>query len=204
LKPELATARKVVFPNAPAEKTFTYDSKIPQAVAIAIWKTAGLRNNQKEFRRLNLLAAIYQDRLREEIREKLGASYSPNGAASGSDALDDFGFLLGRAVGKTPDVPLLLKTMRDLADTLATGGVSADDLDRALKPMLSQIEKAKRDNKYWLGTVMEQCQLDPKRLDLIRGRDADLKSISVAEINASAKKYLKAESALMVGIKPKE
>jgi zinc protease len=204
LKPELATARKVVFPNAPAEKTFTYDSKIPQAVAIAIWKTAGLRNNQKEFRRLNLLAAIYQDRLREEIREKLGASYSPNGAASGSDALDDFGFVLGRAVGKTPDVPLLLKTMRDLADTLATGGVSADDLDRALKPMLSQIEKAKRDNKYWLGTVMEQCQLDPKRLDLIRGRDADLKSISVAEINALAKKYLKAESALMVGIKPKE
>jgi zinc protease len=203
-KPEFPEARKVLFPNAPAEKTFTYESKIPQAVAFAIWKTAGPRKNKKEFRRLNLLAEIYQDRLREEIREKLGASYSPNGAASGSDALDDFGFVLGQAVGKAPDVPLLLKTMRELADQLATAGVSADDLDRALKPTLSQIEKAKRDNKYWLGTVMAQCQLDPQRLDLIRGRDADLKSITVAEINALAKKYLKAENALLVGIKPKE
>jgi zinc protease len=203
-KPPLADARKVLFPNAPAEKTFTYQSKIPQAVAFTIWKTAGLRNNQKEFRRLNLLAEIYQDRLREEIREKLGASYSPNGAATGSDALEGYGFILGQAVGKVPDVPLLLKTMRELADQLAIKGVSADDLDRAIKPTLSQIEKAKRDNKYWLGTVMAQSQLDPKRLDLIRGRDADLKSITAAEINALAKKYLKAENALLIGIKPQD
>lgn len=201
-KPELAQARKVEFPNGPAQKTFTYQSKIPQAVAFAIWKTAGLRNNQKEFRRLNLLAEIYQDRLREEIREKLGASYSPNGAASGSDALDDFGFLLGQSVGKTDDVPLLLKTMLELADSLAKEGVSEDDLDRALKPTLSQIEKAQRDNGYWLNTVLAQCQLEPTRLDLIRGRDADLKSIKVADLNALAKKYLKAESALLVGIQP--
>lgn len=202
-KPELASARKVLFPNAPAEKVFTYESTIPQAVAFVFWKTAGLRGNQKEFRRLNLLAEIYQDRLREEIREKLGASYSPNGAVNGSDALDDFGFILGQSVGKADDVDLLLKTMRDLADKLAVEGVSADDLDRALKPTLSQIEKSKRDNKYWLGTVLAQCQADPKRIELIRGRDADLKSITVKELNDLAKKYLKAENALMVAIKPK-
>ena len=80
-------------------------------------------------------------------------------------------------------VTVLLKTMRDLADKLAAEGVSADDLDRALKPTLSQIEKSKRDNKYWLGTVLAQSQADPKRVELIRGRDADLKTITADEIN---------------------
>jgi zinc protease len=201
-KPEHAAARKVLFPNAPAQKTFTYNSTIEQAIAFVFWKTVGIRGHQKEFRRLNLLAEIYQDRLREEIREKLGASYSPNGAVNGSEALDDFGFLLGQSVGKTADVEMLLKTMRDLADKVATGGVSEDELDRALKPMLKEIEKSQRENKYWLGTVLSRCQEDPKRLDLIRSRDADLKSITVKELNALAAQYLKAENALLVAIKP--
>ncbi|MCX6878803.1 MAG: insulinase family protein [Verrucomicrobia bacterium] len=203
-KPELPEARRIVFPNAPAAKTFTYDSKIPQAVAFAIWKTVGVRNNTKEFRRLNLLADIYQDRLREEIREKLGASYSPGAAATGSEALDDVGFVLGQSMGQPADVPLLLTTMRDLADQLATKGATADDFDRALKPTLSQLKQSLRDNKYWLTTAISQCQLDPKRLDLVRGRDADYASITVAEINALARKYLAAENALLISIKPKE
>ena len=94
--------------------------------------------------------------------------------------------------------------MRTLADELATKGATADELDRALKPLFSQLKQSLRDNKYWLNTVISQCQLDPKRLDLARERDADYASITVKEINALAKKYLKAENALLIGIKPKQ
>jgi zinc protease len=203
-KPDLKDSRHIEFPNAPAEKTFTYDSKIPQAVAMAIWKTAGLRNNHKEFRRLTILTEIYQDRLREEIREKLGASYSPNGVVTGSEALDDFGFILGQSVGKPADVPLLLDTMRDLASELASKGASADELDRARKPIQSELKQSLRNNKYWLNTAISQCQADPNRLDLVRNRDADFASITIAEINALAKKYLAPENILRIGIKPRE
>ncbi len=164
--PALDEARKIQFPNAPAAKTFTYDSKIPQGIASTLWKTAGIRGNQKEFRRLNILGDIYGDRLREEIREKLGASYSPNAGASGSDAFDGIGYVIGQSIGKPEDLDLLLKTMRDLADKLAAGGATADELDRALKPTLGQLDKSLRDNSYWLTTVMSQSQSDPKRLDL--------------------------------------
>jgi zinc protease len=198
----LPEARKILFPNAPAAKTFTYESKIPQGVATTLWKTVGVRGNQKEFRRLNVLADIYGDRLREEIREKLGASYSPNAGASGSDALEGVGYIIGESVGKPEDLEILLNTMRDLADSFANTGATADELDRALKPTLGQLEKSLRDNSYWLGTVMSQSQSDPKRLDLARGRDADYRSITLTEINALAKKYLKAENALLVSIKP--
>jgi zinc protease len=200
--PLLAAARKIRFPESPAEKTFTYDSKISQALAIAVWKTAGIRGNQKEFRRFNILAEIYGDRLREVIREKLGASYSPSAGAAGSDALDDMGYIMGESVGKPEDLELLLKSMRDLADDLSKTGATADELDRALKPTFGQLDKSLRDNKYWLNTVLSQCQSDPKRLELARTRDADYRSISLTEINALAKKYLGAGNALLVSIKP--
>lgn len=202
--PALTEARTVKFPIAPASKTFTYDSKIPQASAIAIWKILGIRGNTKDFRRFNILASIYGDRLREEIREKLGASYSPNAGASGSDALEGMGYVIGESVGKPEDLELLLKTMLDLAATFSANGATDDELDRALKPVLSQLGKSLRDNKYWLEAVLSQSQSEPQRLDLARGRDADYKSISLKEVNAFAKKYLGAENALLISIKPAE
>ena len=203
LPDDIEELRDINFPKAPTSKTFTYDTKIPQAIAIAIWKTKGLRGNQPEFRRLNILASILGDRLREEIREKLGASYSPNAGADGSDALDDMGYIAAQSVGKPEDLDRFLETMRKLADDLAKNGATADELDRALKPVLGIIEKSLRDNGYWLNTVMSQSQSDPKRLDLARNRDADYRSITLEEINALAKKYLPRDNALEVKILPK-
>ena len=196
--------RTVDFPDTPAEKTFTYESKIPQAVATAIWKTDGLRGNIPEFRRLNVLSDIYRDRLREEIREKLGASYSPNAGASGSDALEKFGYLIGQAVGKPEDIDLLLKTMERIAADLAENGATQDELDRALKPTLSTLQKSLRDNSYWLSTVLSQSQADPNRLDLARQRNEDYASINLEEINALAKKYFGSKNLLQVSILPEE
>ena len=200
----MADARKVKFPNAPGSKTFTYQSKIEQAVALTVWKTFGMRGNLKEFRRLKLLAEILGDRMRKEIRENLSASYSPMAAAGGSDALEGFGYVISESIGKPADMKLLLDTMRDLADHLATDGATADELDRALKPALGELDKSLRDNKYWLTTVMSQSQAYPKRLELARTRDADFRAITLKEINALAKKYLVAKNALSVAIKPEE
>lgn len=202
--PVYADLRKVAFPKSAETRTFTYDSKIPQGIATAIWKTSGIRGNQREVRRLNILGSIFGDRLREEIREKLGASYSPDAGAAGSDALDGFGYIIGQSIGKPQDLDLLLKTMRELAGNLATGGATDDELDRALKPVLSQLQKSLRDNGYWLNTVMSQSQADPDRLALARDRDADYRSIRLPEINALAKKYLVPENELNVSIKNAE
>jgi len=201
-KPAMDDKRKVDVPDGPVTKTFTFDSKIPTAVSITLWPTDGVRGHIKEARRLNILADIYGDRLREEIREKLGASYSPGAKANGSDALIDYGFLMGNATAKPEDVERLNGVMRDLADKLAKEGATADELDRAKKPALASLEKTNRDNSYWLGTVLSQSQEDPTRIESARERDKDYGSINLEEINALAKKYLGADKALSVGIKP--
>jgi len=199
-KPALPAARKVNFPKSPAEKAFTYDSKIPQGTALVVWKTEGLRNNTKLFRRLNILGEILSDRLRKEIREKLGASYSPNAGPDGSEGLEGYGFLVSEAVGKPEDVKRLTDVAATLGAELAGKGTDEDELDRARKPMLAQIEKSKRDNSYWLQTVLSQSQELPEKLDLIRGRDADVASITPKELSGIAKKYLGEKNALKIQI----
>jgi zinc protease len=200
--PAYPDARKINFPNAPANKRFTYQSKIPQGIATVIWQTKGFRGNEREFRRLNLLGDILGDRLRDEIREKLGASYSPNAGATGSQALENMGYLIAQSVGKPEDIDTLLNTMRDLANELSTKGAAEDELDRALKPTLGILDKTLRDNSYWLNTVLADSQSNPNRLAMARDRESDYKSITVKEINSLAKTYLSAENTLLVRIEP--
>jgi zinc protease len=201
-KPALPAQRKVTFPKTPAEKTFTYDSKIAQGTAMVLWKTDGLRNNTKLFRRLNLLGEILTDRLRKEIREKLGASYSPNAGPNGSEGLDGFGFIAAQCEGKAEDTKRLADIAAELGASLAKDDIEADELDRARKPLMAQLEKSKRDNSYWLGTVLAQSQEDKERLDLIRGRDKDYASITTKELDEVAKKFLTDKNALKALIHP--
>jgi len=196
--------RKIAFPDAPAQVEFNYESKVPQGMAVAIWQAPGPRDGIPAFRRLNILGSIYGDRLRKEIRENLGASYSPNAGADGSEAYDGIGFVLGQSVAKPEDLDKLLAIMVKLADDLAINGASQDELDRALNPVLGQLERTLRDNSYWLNTVMSRSQTEPERLDFARSRDEDYRSISLAEINALAASHLGKNQALQVRIRPIE
>lgn len=201
---DMDKARAIKFPQGPAEKTWTYDSKIPQGIATNIWQTSQMRGDIATFRRLNVLGDILGDRLRAEVREKLGASYSPNAGASGSDALDGVGYLIAQSIGQPKDIELLHKSMIALADKLAKEGATQDELDRSIKPLMTSLEKTKRDNGYWLNTVMARSQSDPERLDLARSRDKDYASITLKEINTLAKKYLSKDKVLSVTIQSEE
>ncbi|MEP2777442.1 MAG: insulinase family protein [Luteolibacter sp.] len=199
---ETLNSRTMEFPTPPAEKSYPYESKIETAIATAIWPTDGMRGNIPQFRRLNVLTDIFGDRLRAEIREKLGASYSPNAGATGDDALENFGYLVGQAIGKPDDIPLLLDTMQNIAAELAETGATQEELDGALAPILSSLEKTLRENSYWLGTVLPRSQAEPFRLDLARQRDEDYQSINLEEINTLAKKYFPKENLLRISVLP--
>ena len=200
---DLSALRQVKIPTPPARLDTSYQSKVSQAVAITNWKTKGLRDNQKEARRLNVLAEILSDRLREEIREKLGASYSPNAGIDGSDALENYCFISAASVGKPEDIEKLSQVALTIGQELADQGATADDLDRALKPTIASIEKTLRDNSYWLGSVLQRSQEKPEVLELARNRKADYESITLDEINALAKQYLKKDNALNIIIQSK-
>ncbi|MEM9237878.1 MAG: insulinase family protein, partial [Verrucomicrobiota bacterium] len=196
-------AREVAFPETPQEKALDYESKIPKGIARVYWQVVGPRGNEEEFRRLQLLGTILSDRLRKEIREKLGASYSPGAGAGGSMAFDNFGYLTTLCEGKPEDLDKLVETCLELASDLAENGASEDELDRARKPALANIDKSLRSNSYWLGTVLAGSQDFARRIELAKSRRPDLEAITLEEINRLAAKYLGPDNAIQVTIESK-
>lgn len=194
---------KLSYPQSPAEKVFSYQSKIPNAAATVVWKIPPVTENIQETRRINILAQILDDRMRKKIREELGAAYSPRAGANPSQVYD-FGVLRALSLGKPEDSKNVGKLIVEIGAKLAAEGTDQDELDRALKPVLTQLSESLRENSYWLGTVMAQSQEQPHRLDWARERDDDYGKITVEDINALAKKYLAPENAIRVELQPVE
>ena len=116
----------------------------------------------------------------------------------------DYGNLMAMSIGAPEDVEKVTGLIHQMGLQLGSEGVSQDELDRALKPILSNLEKTLRDNGYWLNTVMAQSQSEPYRLDWARERDADYASINLEEINALAKKHLAKSNAAQMAILPEK
>lgn len=192
----------IQFPETPQQKTFTYESQIPKAAAMLLWKTKGIGKDISTSRRLNILADVLGNRMREKIREELGATYSPAAQSQPSETLPDFGFLFGFSIAKPEDLATINTITLELGTTLAKDGATQDELERALNPILSQLEEIERNNGYWLGTVMSRAQSEPHRIEWARQRNDDYKGITLEEINQLAADYLKAENAIQVELKP--
>ncbi|MEC9055630.1 MAG: insulinase family protein, partial [Verrucomicrobiota bacterium] len=202
-KPALSKERQLKAPELPATKNFTYTSKIPQAASLVGWTIPPVREDIRELRRLNVLAAILDDRLRTKLREELGATYSPQAHANASMVFN-YGNLMAMSIGAPEDVEKVTGLIHEMGLELGAKGVTQDELDRALKPILSNLEKTLRNNGYWLNTVMAQCQSEPYRLDWARGRDDDYASIKLDEINGLAKEHLGRENAAQIAILPEK
>jgi len=140
----------------------------------------------------NLLAAIYQLRLLDEIREKLGATYTPNAFSFASDAYAGFGHVTAVAPAEPGQMDLVAQTMKSIAAELAASPPDADEVLRARNPMLEQYQRQERQNGSWTAVVTE-AQSDPAGLDRRRERRAVLESITPAELQAAARQWLSGE-----------
>lgn len=188
-KPDLKAARSLNLPELPATKTYTYTSKIDKAVALLNWQANPVREDIRESRRMNLVASILSDRLRKTLREELGSTYSPR-AGFGASQVFNTASLTTTSVCTSAETSMLQKRMLEISQDLAATGASADELDRALQPILSELPVHWRQNAHWLGSVLSASQEKPYKLDWARERDADYASITLEEVNALAKATL--------------
>ncbi len=195
--------REITVPQAPVTKNFSFESKVPTAMAIVGWKAEdNIKNDVKLARRAGILSEVLSDRMRIKLREELGDAYSPGSTAQLSDTFRNVGFVLAYSPVKVEDLDSVSKVIIELGDKLAKEGATEDELKRALAPRIGMLSKTLRQNSYWLGNVVSQAQTRPYTLDWARGREADYKSINLEEINALAQKYLGSERVLSIKIAP--
>jgi zinc protease len=202
-KPAYEKVRAVAFPKPEASKSFPFETEIPKAIATIYWPTTDMSIIQRA-RRLTLLGSILDDRLRIKVREELGDTYSPACYHVASDAFTGYGYMTAMIECKPEQAHKLTKLVVEIGDKLSSGKISDDEFDRAMKPMLSQLEQMRRDNRYWSMNVLRCSQEHPERLDWARTFVTDFSGIKKEEIEALAKEFLGAKRAVTADIMPLE
>ena len=153
-----------------------------------IWPTAD-DSNYREVVGLELLKDVLDLMLTESVREKLGDSYGVGLQSVNSSAYEGFGYIAASAVVAPDRADVVEKAFAEAAAELRDKPIPADLLDRARNPELEAVDRAFKDNGYWVA-ALSQAQTRPERLERIRTRRTVRESITAAELQELARRYL--------------
>ncbi len=201
LHPAGVPATPVVnFPNG-KKLVVKVNTSVDKSLIVVAWPTDDFWDIHRT-RRLHLLASVMGDRLREIIREKLGASYSPNVASFNSRDYQGYGYLIAQMVVKPGSETAIIEEILKISDQLQKKGVSSDELSRAKGPLMTSLQENVRNNQYWLNSVLALSVRYPQQLVWPDTIISDFSSISVREVNELAARYLRNDSAAIARITP--
>jgi len=177
------------------------DTRLDKGMVVVAFATEDLWDIGRT-RRLNQLAEVFSDRLRERIREKLGASYSPFAHHWPSRAYDGYG-MMAAMVQLDPDrAEAVIAEIEGIVADLAANGVGPDEFLRSREPTLTGIKDMRRQNGYWLDTVLSGAWKHPQQIEWSRTIMDDYAGMQSEEISALAARYLKADKQAIIVIKP--
>ena len=192
----------MTFP-AGGSKTIEFESEIPKGNSLVFWPTEDIWDIRRT-RRLSVLGTIFGDRLRAKVREELGEAYSPYARNIPSTTYTGYGKMLSMVTVDPAQAQKIADVVEGIGNELHEKGVDSDELERAILPLVSSIERQIRTNDYWLQTVALSSQEFPGRLDWARSMLDDYKSVTVEDVNSLAKKYFAKEKAVKLLVVPKQ
>ena len=143
----------------------------------------------KERRHIEMLADIFGDRVRAEVRERKGSTYRVAAGVSWNDIYPGFSFIRCSVDHQPAHREKHTRAVRKLALAIAEKGVTADELARAKAQALASLASEQNTNEYWLKDVLADSQQRPFRLEAERTARTDLSSATVADLNALAARY---------------
>ncbi len=203
LKRSLQSSRKgqaIAFPSGKVLKR-SVATEIDKSLVIIAWPTADFWDIART-RRLGVLGAVLEDRLRLELREKLGATYSPAVYHNGSRVDPGFGTLKSVLLVDPQQAEELGDKVVAAGSRMAQDGVTAEELQRTMEPINTSIKDMIRTNRYWLESVLVLSSRHPEQLQWPLTIQSDFAGITVEEIARLASTYLQQDSAARLLFQP--
>jgi len=192
--------RHPLFP-AGESLTVSVPTVIPKGIVNLVFATDDYKDIHRN-RRLSVLTEVISDRMRVRIREEMGASYSSYAYNAPSRAYDGFGLLNAVVQVNPEDTHKITQAAKIITNDLAAQGIQKDELNRAIKPILTSIKERIKTNTYWLNSVLKRTSRYPAQLDWCRSFQKDYAAITEQEVNDLARKYLVNSKAATVVIIP--
>jgi zinc protease len=150
---------------------------------------------------LELLERVTRIALTDELRERLGETYSPGVSAGQSDVWTDYGTFAIAAGVDVKDIDAARSAMLATVATLAATPPDADLVDRARRPLLEAYDNALKSNGSWMALV-DRAQSEPDDIQRFVSAKERIQSITAEELQAAATKYLKPADAVEVDVLP--
>lgn len=197
---ERAAARMRPFTTDRTPRTVTHTGEPDQALLQWTWPTTD-DSDPVLVERLRLLERVLRLELTDELRERLGKTYSPNASSSPSTTWTDYGtFALTASVDRA-DVGPTRDAVREVLARLIAEPVSDDTLERAKRPLLEGYANALKSNGGWL-RLAARAQTEAFRIDRFYAADELIAGTTAADLQATAARYLAPDGAVEVLVAP--
>ena len=189
-------------PSASAPSTGHHLGLADRAAVVAIWPTfAWDALRQREVRAITLLREVLGDRIRRQVREKLGLTYTPS-IVFNTERGGDQGHLQVAIETSPTTAKAVADVLVNIGQELAQEGVESEELERMRKPILDDSANQRERAGWWLNTLDGSAR-DPYRLAQARTWWNDYATIPASEVSAAAKAWLARPPILAFGL-PRE
>ncbi|MDX2448563.1 MAG: insulinase family protein [Desulfobacterales bacterium] len=189
-----------VFPSGEHLRV-TVDTKIPNGLVYVSYATDDIWDIHRT-RRLYVLADVFSERMRIQIREKLGEAYSPFAYNMASRIHDGYGVFNAVVEVIPARAQLVVDEIQKIARDLSQGTISPDEIKRSLGPTLNSIKDMRQRNGYWLKTVLVGSKRNPEKIEWSRSIVSDYAAITSGDLKTLSKRYLINENAAFIEALP--
>jgi zinc protease len=194
--------REVGFPDGVQKPVvLTHKGRADQSIGYIAWRTNDFFADPQKARDTAVMGEVLELRLVEELREAQGATYSPSVVYNHSMVWPRWGYVSASVEIPPAKLPDFFADVKKIAADLREKPISADELARAKKPRIDQIEKARETNGYWVGEL-SGAQTDPRRLDATRGLIPGTERVTAADVQRAAQAVLTDDSMWMLEVVP--
>lgn len=206
-------ARKPLAPSSGQTVAFAKPTAAPavafhngdkgQAAAMTAWPTGAGLANPRDARAMEVLAAIFNDRLFDRLRAEQGASYGPVVDSHWPTGFDNSGgYLLVGSLLAPKDIDRFYGIAKDIAADLVANPIGADELARNAVPIREQVARASTGNVYWM-FLLEGATRDPRVTQAALSIEDDINGVTPADIQRLARQYLLPARQWSLAILPK-
>ena len=155
----------------------------------------------RESRQLEILIQIFNNRLLEALRERVGASYAPQAFSDWPSDINGGGKIVALAQLRPEFVPVFFAEAQKIASDLSTTEPSLDEITRVTEPLGQRVRRASTGNQFWLFNL-EGASSDPQRIELLRSLLVDYSQTTPQIMQFLADRYFGSANPLKLAVIP--
>ena len=168
--PTIQPLREVRQGPGPLSSTVEVDTITPKATAMVGWRGADW-TGLKDRRCLQIAAEILSTRLRKEIRERRGLTYSPFCIARPAKAYAGMGQFVALLTADPETAAETAELTRSVMADFATEGPTEDEMDVVRKQFANRIETSQKEPRYWASILADLDYHGTKLSDVKEARE---------------------------------